>query len=51
MIETLSMGGYAWYVWPSYGLVVFGLMMEWFLVHRHGKKVRRQLQRWFQKSS
>jgi len=28
MTEFLSMGGYAWYVWGSYGVTFFLFMLE-----------------------
>ena len=41
MIETLSeffsMHGYGWYVWTSYGIVVFALSIQWFIPNRRWK--------------
>ena len=28
MMEFLAMGGYAWYVWGSYGVTVLALFLE-----------------------
>jgi heme exporter protein D len=28
MMEFLSMGGYAWYVWGSYGVTFLALLLE-----------------------
>jgi heme exporter protein D len=35
MSEFLAMGGYAWYVWGSYGVTAAALALEvWFLLKR-----------------
>jgi heme exporter protein D len=38
MNEFLSMGGYAWYVWGSYGVTFLLLAVEIILLSRKAKK-------------
>ena len=38
MNEFLSMGGYAWYVWGSYGVTFFLLAVEIILLSHKAKK-------------
>lgn len=42
----LSMGGYASYVWPAYGLVCLVLIMTLSGIKWQRAQVRKQLQRW-----
>lgn len=41
--EFLHMGGYAFYVWTSYGLTVLVLVMNYLLPIRHERKLIRKL--------
>jgi len=43
--EFLSMGGYAIYVWPSYGLAALVLWLNWYLPKRQHQQLLRQLLR------
>ncbi len=45
MSEFLNMGGYATYVWPSYGLAALVLWLNWYLPSRQHQQLLRQLQR------
>lgn len=45
MSEFLNMGGYALYVWPSYGLAMIVLWLNWYLPGRQHKYVLQQLKR------
>ena len=45
MSEFLSMGGYAVYVWPSYGLAAILLWLNWYLPTRQHQQLLRQLRR------
>ncbi|MEE8366147.1 MAG: heme exporter protein CcmD [Gammaproteobacteria bacterium] len=45
MSEFFNMGGYAIYVWPSYGLTAIILWLNWYLPGRQHKEVLRQLKR------
>jgi heme exporter protein D len=38
MSEFLAMGGYAWYVWGSYGVTLALLCMETLLLLRRSKR-------------
>ena len=38
MSEFLSMGGYAWYVWGSYGVTFFLLLMEVIFLRMRSKR-------------
>ena len=38
MSEFLSMGGYAWYVWGSYGVTFLLLFLEMVLLKNRSKK-------------
>lgn len=44
----LAMGGYAAYVWPTYGLVCAVLLLNLWSGKRQRQQARRQLQRWYQ---
>jgi len=45
MSEFLNMGGYAAYVWPSYGLAAIILWLNWYLPTRQHRQILRQLRR------
>ncbi len=45
MTEFFNMGGYAVYVWPSYGLAAIILWLNWYLPTRQHAQVLRQLKR------
>jgi heme exporter protein D len=38
MTEFLSMGGYGWYVWGSYGVTLAALLLEVILLMQRAKK-------------
>ena len=38
MMEFLSMGGYAWYVWGSYGVAFLAFLIEIVLLRRRNRK-------------
>lgn len=46
-LEWLSMGGYASYVWPAYGLVCSALLMIWLVVKRQKRQMKARLEQWF----
>lgn len=43
--EFLHMGGYAMFVWPSYGLTLIVLLMNWWLPYQQHKQNLRKLKR------
>ena len=45
MSEFFHMGGYAMYVWPSYGLAAIVLWLNWYLPREAHKQALRQLKR------
>ncbi len=45
MSEFFNMGGYAMYVWPSYGLAALILWLNWHLPRRQHQQLLRQLRR------
>ena len=45
MSEFFHMGGYAWFVWPSYGITAVVLWLNWYLPRREHDKTLRQLKR------
>lgn len=47
----ISMGGYAKYVWPSYGLLSLVLIGNYVLIRRHKKYVMKKLTQWLQERS
>ena len=47
LLQHLTMGGYALYVWPAYGLFVFVFLMNFFSLQWKKKQTRRLLQQWF----
>ena len=40
MTEFLSMGGYAWYVWGSYGVTVLALVLEVISLRRRAREAK-----------
>ena len=46
-MHWLSMGGYAQYVWPAYGLVCVVLVSGLFVIRRQTQQVRKKLHIWF----
>jgi len=40
MMEFLSMGGYAWYVWGSYGVTFACLALEIFLLRKRAREAK-----------
>ena len=40
MSEFLSMGGYAWYVWGSYGVTFAGLLLEVVLLMKRSREAK-----------
>jgi heme exporter protein D len=42
MTEFLGMGGYAWYVWGSYGVTFALIALEIYLLRERSKKAERQ---------
>ena len=46
-LQWLSMGGYATYVWPAYGLVCGVLLFNMFSIKWQQKRIHKLLQRWF----
>lgn len=51
MSEFLAMGGYASFVWSSYGLATIVLWLNWYLPRRTHQQVLRQLKRRHSKQS
>jgi len=45
--EFFAMGGYALYVWGSFGACALGLLIELLLLRRQRGKLRQQLQAHF----
>lgn len=45
MSEFFSMGGYAVFVWPCYGLAALVLWLNWYLARRTHQQVLHQLKR------
>jgi len=45
MLEFFQMGGYAAFVWPSYGLAALVLWLNWYLPRKQHEKELRQLKR------
>jgi len=43
--EFFNMGGYAQFVWPSYGLAAVVLWLNWYIPRKQHEKVLRQLKR------
>ena len=51
MSEFLAMGGYASFVWSSYGLTAIVLWLNWYLPRRTHQQNLRQLKRRHSKKS
>lgn len=47
MSEFFNMGGYAVFVWSSYGLTLVVLVLNWFLPYQQHKQNLRKLTRQF----
>jgi heme exporter protein D len=45
MAEFLQMGGYAVFVWPSYGIAAMVLWLNWYLPRKQLEQELRQLKR------
>ena len=45
MTEFFQMGGYAVFVWPSYGIAALVLWLNWYLPRKHHEKELRLLKR------
>ena len=45
MSEFFNMGGYAMFVWPSYGMAALVLWLNWYLPRNQHRKLLLQLQR------
>jgi heme exporter protein D len=45
MAEFLQMGGYAVFVWPSYGIAAMVLWLNWYLPRKQHEQELRQLKR------
>ena len=45
MSDFINMGGYAMFVWPSYGLAALVLWLNWYLPSRNHQQTLRQLKR------
>ena len=45
MIQFLDMGGYAPFVWPSYGVVILGLIMNIIWARRSLRQARQAARR------
>ncbi len=43
MQEFIEMGGYARYVWPSYGLFLLMLLGSWGTAIHRGRQIRRRI--------
>ena len=50
LFTWLTMGGYAGYVWPAYGIVCGVLILHFVMVARQKKRTHRMLQQWFKRS-
>jgi heme exporter protein D len=40
MMEFLSMGGYAWYVWGSYGVAALCFLIELVLLRKRSREAK-----------
>lgn len=45
MSEFINMGGYAAFVWPSYGLAAIVLWLNWYLPRRQQQQLLKQYKR------
>jgi heme exporter protein CcmD len=43
--EFLTMGGYAAYVWPAFGVAAVFMGMQWVFAKREQKKIYRKIMR------
>lgn len=43
MMQWLSMGGYAWYVWMSYGMLAVAIIIELLGLGARRRRAREQL--------
>ena len=50
MTEFLNMGGYAFYVWASYGLSVIGLFFIYLRAKHYDKKQHEDIRTWIERS-
>lgn len=48
-VEWFSMGGYALYVWPAYGLVCSSLIAIWLVVKKQKQLTKQKLLVWFKR--
>ncbi len=49
LMQWLSMGGYARFIWPAYGLVLFVLVFNILSIKWQTKRTRKVLQLWFKR--
>jgi heme exporter protein CcmD len=40
--EFLQMGGYGWYIWSAYSIVMVFLGLQWFIPWRHWQRYLRE---------
>ena len=40
-LKFLSMGGYAWYVWPAYGVAIAVLLINIYMPIKKGQRILR----------
>jgi heme exporter protein D len=40
MTEFFAMGGHAWYVWGSYGVTLFALLLEVILLRNRARETK-----------
>lgn len=50
-ISWFLMGGYAIYIWPAYGLVCMGLLLNVFGVKRQSHQTKNNLRHWFKRQA
>ena len=48
-LHWFAMNGYAIYIWPAYGLVIFVLTINLLLIKKQGRLTRQLLRQWFKK--
>lgn len=49
LLQWLDMGGYAWYVWPAYGIFCVFLVMNLLEIRVLQKRTRQKLTQWFKR--
>lgn len=49
MLEWLTMGGYAKYIWSAYGLVCLVLVLNVFIIKYQQKRAHKKLRLWFKR--